>query len=180
MSKKAILVIDMENDFVTGSIKCDRAKAIIPNIKRLTEAARKHEVPVIYCNDAHLPSDPCVKVWGIHALKGTEGAQVIPELKPTEKDYVLEKRRYSAFYETGLDPLLRDLGVDTVVITGVHTNCCDRHTAADAFFRSYKVIIAKDGVEAFTEKEHEEGLEYMKNIYHAEIQSVDEIIEAFH
>jgi nicotinamidase-related amidase len=179
MGRKAIIVIDMLNDFVTGSLKCDRARSIIPKIERLVEAAREHDVPVIYSNDAHLPSDFELKKWGKHAMKGTEGADVIPEVGPADKDYVLEKRTYSGFYETGLDLLLRDLNVDTVVITGLHTNICDRHTAADAFFRGYKIIVASDGVEAFTAKDHEEGLEYMKNVYNAEIKSVDEIIEDF-
>ena len=101
------------------------------------------------------------------------------ELKPDEKDHVLEKRCYSGFFETGLDLLLRDLKVDTVIITGLHTHICCRHTAADAFFRGYKIIIPRDGVEAFTAKDHEEGLEYLKNIYDAEIKTVDEIIKDF-
>jgi len=175
----AILVIDMLNDFVTGKLKCDRAKNIIPNLKKLIEAAREKKVPVIYCNDSHLPVDRELKLWGPHAMRGTEGAQVIPELKPEKNDFIVNKRTYSAFFETGLDPLLRDLGVDTVIITGLHTNICDRHTAADAFFRGYKIIIAKDAVEAFTEKDQVEGLEYLKSNYKADIKTVDEIIEGF-
>lgn len=61
---------------------------------------------------------------------------------------MLPKRTYSAFHETGLDPLLRNLGVESVVITGLHANICDRHTTADAFFRGYGVIVPTDGVDA--------------------------------
>ncbi|KUO42994.1 MAG: nicotinamidase [Hadesarchaea archaeon YNP_N21] len=177
--KGAVLVIDMLNDFVKGELKCERAERIIPNLRRLIQAARERGVPVIYSNDAHLPVDHELKVWGPHAIKGTKGAEVIPELSPTDKDFVLEKRTYSGFFETGLDQLLRDLGVDTVIITGLHTNICDRHTAADAFFRGYKVVVASDGVEAFTQKDHEEGLEYMKMAYGAEVKTVAEIIKDF-
>ncbi len=177
MGKKAVIVIDMLNDFVTGSLRCDRADPIIPKINNLLNAARKRDVPIIYSNDAHLHTDSELKKWGAHAIKGSEGAQVIPELKPAEKDYQLDKRAYSGFFETGLDPLLRDLGVDAVILTGLHTNICVRHTAADAFFRGYKIIIASDGVEAFTVKDHEEGLDYMKNVYNAEIKNTDEIIK---
>jgi nicotinamidase-related amidase len=69
-------------------------------------AARKNDVPVIYSIDAHYPQDvEVVRKWGNHAIKGTEGAQVISDLKPEEgKDYIVEKRTYSGFYETGLDP----------------------------------------------------------------------------
>ena len=66
---------------------------------------------MIYSSDAHLTVDFELKKWGGHALRGTQGAEVIPELKPAESDYVLEKRTYSGFFETGLDPLLRKLGM---------------------------------------------------------------------
>lgn len=182
MERTAVIIIDMLNDFVTGGLKCERALPIIPKLKKLVEEARKHNVPVIYSNDAHLPiDDEVVKKWGKHAIKGTKGAEVIPELKPTEKDYIVEKRTYSGFYETGLDMLLRSLnqgkGVEAVVLTGLHTHMCVRHTAADAFFRGYKIIVAEDGVEAFTEKDHEQGLEYLKNVYGARIVPVDQIVK---
>jgi len=184
LNSKTVIVLDMLNDFVTGGLKCERATRIIPNLKKLTVAARKHKVPVIYSNDAHLPVDEeVVERWGKHAIKGTEGAEVINQLKPQKRDYVVEKRTYSGFHETGLDMLLRSLyrgeGVKTVILTGLHTNICVRHTAADAFFRGYKIIVAKDSVEAFTQEDQEQGLKYLKDIYNAKISTVDEIIKGF-
>src|SRR4030042_5757282 len=171
----------MLNDFVTGKREAKRAKHIIPNLKRLVEAARKSNVPVIYSNDAHYPHDVEVtRKWGKHAIKGTKGAEVIPELQPAEKDYVVEKRTYSGFYETGLDPLLRSLfkgeGVKTVVLGGFKTNMCVRHTAADAFFRGYNIVIATDGCEAFTQEDQEQGLKYLEYVYNAKLMHIDEII----
>jgi len=182
LENKAVIVIDMLNDFVTGDLKCERANRIIPNLKKLIEAARKYKIPVIYSNDAHLPEDAeVVHRWGKHAIKGTKGAEVIPQLKPTEKDYIVEKRTYSGFYETGLEPLLRSLyhgeGVKTVILGGLHTNLCVRHTAADAFFRGYKILVAKDGVEAFTQEDHEQGLKYLEYAYNAKLMTVDEIVK---
>ncbi|MEM3055317.1 MAG: isochorismatase family cysteine hydrolase [Candidatus Bathyarchaeia archaeon] len=179
--RMCVIIIDMLNDFVTGDLKCERAQRIIPNLKRLVEAARKYGVPIIYSNDAHYPNDhEVVHRWGKHAIKGTKGAEVIPELKPTDKDFVVEKRTYSGFYETGLDPLLRSLyngeGVKTVILGGLHTHICVRHTAADAFFRGYRIIVAKDGVESFTQEDHEQGLKYLEYVYNAKIMAVDEII----
>lgn len=184
MVNKAVIIIDMLEDFVIGDLKCERTKHIIPNLKKLVEVARKHGIPVIYSNDAHYPEDAeVVERWGKHAIKGTKGAEVIPELKPTSKDYVVEKRTYSGFYETGLDALLRSLyrgeGVKTVILSGLHTSICVRHTAAGAFFRGYKIIIAKDGVEAFTQEDHEQGLKYLKDVYNAKIMTVDKIIREF-
>jgi len=182
LENKAIVIIDLLNDFVTGKIATKRAKNVIPNLRKLVEAARQNNIPVIYSNDAHYPQDVEVtRKWGEHAIKGTEGAKVIPELEPKEKDYVIEKRTYSSFYETGLESLLRSLydgkGVKTLVLGGLHTNICVRHTAADAFFRGYKIVVANDGVEAFTQEDHEEGLKYLEYVYNAKIISVDEIIK---
>ncbi len=184
MRNKAVIIVDVLNDFVTGDLKTERAARIVPNLKRLIQAARKHGVAVIYSNDAHYKHDfEVVRKWGDHAIKGTPGAQVIPELAPREEDFVVEKRAYSGFYETGLEPLLRSLyggkGVDAVILGGLHTHICVRHTSADAFFRGYKIIIPSDGVEAFTQKDHQEGLKYLKDVYNAEIKSVNEIVEDF-
>jgi nicotinamidase-related amidase len=178
----AIIIVDMLNDFVTGVLEVKRAKTVIEPLQRLVVAARKNDVPVIYSNDAHYPQDiEITRKWGNHAIKGTKGAQVIPELKPEGgKDYIVEKRTYSGFYETGLDPLLRSLyngdGVRTVVLGGLHTHMCVRHTAADAFFRGYQIVVAKDGVEAFTTEDQEQGLKYLEFVYNAKIMAVNEII----
>ncbi len=178
MSRYAVIVIDMLNDFVYGSLKCDRAKLIIPNLKKLLSEARKLGIPVIYANDAHVPEvDAEFKLWGPHAIKGTEGAQVIEDIKPEKGDFIIEKRRYSSFYETGLDLLLRELGVDTVVLTGLHTNVCVKHTASDAFNRGYSIIVLKDCVQTFTDEDHEWGLNYMEKIYGAKIMTSDEFLE---
>lgn len=184
MPRMAVIVLDMLNDFVTGNLKTDRAARIIKPIQKLVQAARANSVPVIYSNDAHFSTDfEVVEKWGKHAIKGSPGAQVIPELAPTEKDFVVEKRVYSGFYETGLDSLLRSLykglGVETVILAGLHTHICVRHTAASAFYRGYKITVPRDGVEAFTRKDHEDGLKYLKDVYGAEIKTVNEIIEEF-
>lgn len=180
----AILVLDMLNDFVYGKLKCERAKRIIPNIKLLLDFARKKEIPVFYCSDEHLMVDTYeMKLWGPHAMKGTEGSKVIEELKPQESDYIIPKRTYSAFDGTGLDKALKGVyngkGADTVVITGMHTHICGRHTAYDAFVRGLDIIVSEDGVEAFTENDHMSGLDYMKKVYGAKIKKVSDIISSF-
>lgn len=199
LKRPAVLVIDMLNDFVKGKLKCDRATRIIPNVKQLLENARERQVPIFYCNDEHLPIDTYeMKLWGPHAMKGTEGAKMIDELKPFDgnkmedmtetktkiaEEYIIPKRTYSAFDGTGLDKALRGIydgkGADTLIITGLHTNICDRHTCYDAFVRGFNIIVPEDGVEAFTEEEHKSGLEYMKRVYGAKIKKVGDIINSF-
>ena len=179
----AILVIDMQNDFLKGNLKCERATRIIPNIRVLIDTARRKQIPIFYCTDEHLPIDTYeMKLWGPHAMKNTEGAKVIDELKPLGTDYVIPKRTYSAFDGTGLDRALRGVyggkGVDTLVITGLHTNIYARHTSYDAFVKGYNIIVAEDGVEAFTEEEHIAGLDYMKRIYGAKVKNMRDIIQS--
>jgi nicotinamidase-related amidase len=183
INNPAVILIDVQNDFFTGPLKIKRTINIIEPLQRLVVAARKNDIPVIYSIDAHYPQDmEVVRKWGNHAIKGTKGAEVIPELQPDQtKDYVVEKRTYSGFYETGLDPLLRSLykgdGVKTVILGGLHTNMCVRHTSADAFFRGYHIVIVKDGVEAFTPEEHEQGLKYLEYVYNAKTLVANEIIQ---
>jgi len=179
LNHPAILVVDMLNDFVTGALGCDRARAIVPATARLLEAAREKGVPVIYCNDRHLPGiDRELIIWGDHAIAGTPGADVIPELAPQEKDFVVPKRRYSGFFQTDLDILLKELGVKTVIMTGLHAHMCVRHTSADAFCLGYDVVAAKECMDSFTEEDYQNGLAYLKTCYGADAVSNDELIAA--
>lgn len=179
LNHAAVLVVDMLNDFVTGALACDRGKAIVPATAQLLDAARKAGVPVIFCNDAHIKGvDWELKLWGDHAIAGTEGAEVIPELKLGKNDYVVPKRRYSGFFQTDLDILLRELGIDTVIMTGLHAHMCVRHTSADAYQLGYNVVVAKEATDSFTEEDYNIGIAYLKTCYGADAYTNAELIEA--
>lgn len=176
-AESAVLVIDVINDFVTGVLGSERAAAIVPKIRDLLDQARNSGLPVIYITDSHLPeADREFDLWPAHAVEGTWGAQVVEEVKPEEGDHHLLKRRYSCFYATGLDALLRELGVGTVILTGLVTNICVQHTAADAFFRGYRVIVPLDCVEAPTDEAQRSSLGYMEEMYKAEITTSEALI----
>jgi len=178
LAKIALLVIDMLNDFVKGKLRIAKAMEILPNVKELVEKARRGNIPVIYVNDAHTPGvDEEFKLWGEHAVKGTPGAEVVEELKPGKSDYVVEKKRYSGFFQTHLDLLLRELKVDTLILTGVATDICVLHTAADAFFRGYKVIVVRDATATLTEEEHKKALKYMEKVYGAKVISTKDALK---
>ncbi len=178
--KVAVLVVDMLNDFVTGALKCERGAAIVPKTAELLSAARKNGVNVIFCNDAHIKGvDHELKLWGDHAIAGTPGAMVIPELCMCDSDYTVPKRRYSGFFHTDLDLLLRELGVDTVILSGLHTHMCVRHTAADAYCLGYNVIVASDATDSFTQEDYDYGIKYLKEVYAAQIYTVNELIAMF-
>ena len=92
----------------------------------------------------------------VHALRGTQGAEVIDDLKPEPKDIILPKRRFSAFFKTDLDQTLRMLGVDTIVVTGITTEVCVLMTVMDGLSHDFSVILLED-CSASRKKEFHQG-----------------------
>ncbi len=178
--KPAFIIVDMLKDFVTGSLRTERAERIVPAIKEFMDFSRKKGIPIVFAVDSHLENiDKELKLWGPHAIRGTEGEEIIEELQPSNKDYIVRKRRYSAFFETDLDLLLRELEVDTLIFSGIHAHICVQHTVADAFYRGYSLFVLSDCVEASTPKDKEEGLRYMKEFYGAKVVTSKEFIDEF-
>jgi len=175
--RSALIVIDMLNDFVYGALASPTSKEIIPNIKRLVIKAKSVKIPVIYVCDSHYPDvDWELKLWGPHALIGTNGAEIVDELKPDRGDFIVKKRRYSGFFQTDLGILLRELRVDTLILTGIDTSICVSHTAADAFYRGYALIVPRDAVATFDPKDNDQALNYIKRVYGAEVITTEELI----
>ncbi len=177
-SRPAVLVADMLVDFVSGALANPSSVGTIPAQARLLTAARKRGWLVCYLNDAHLPNDFEERLWGAHALAGTAGAQVIPELAPQPGDAQFAKRYYSGFYQTGLDMYLRQHGVETVILTGQHAHICVQHTAGDAFVNGYRIVLAGDAIAAFTPADHANGIAYIEQMYGGTTATVDEILGA--
>ncbi len=175
--KPALIIVDMLEEFVHGRLRSPQAEAIVPSIARLAEKARSTGIPVIHVVDSHLPFDHELRIWGPHALRGSPEARIISELAPREEDLVFEKRFYSGFRDTGLDTALRDLGVDTLLVTGIHTHICVLHTVMDAFYHRYKVYVVRDAVAAFSEEDHEYALRYMEQVYGARIVGLEEALK---
>ncbi|MDD1767372.1 MAG: cysteine hydrolase [Methanomassiliicoccales archaeon] len=174
--KRAVLVVDMIHDFVYGKFGSERAQRVVPCVKELLARAREKGLPVIYLRDAHKKGDKELEVWGEHAMKGTKGSEIVPEIAPQKGDYVLEKTRYSSFHETGLDKLLDELGVKEVIVAGVTTDICVRHTAADAFFRGYSVTVPTECVQTISDEAQCNALDEMKKLYNAKVVSLSKVI----
>jgi nicotinamidase-related amidase len=188
--KSAILVIDLANDFVfAGGVIADaggadyqaRAQAIVPTLKKLLDAARAAGVAVVYATDAHTPADTELAKWPPHAMKGTWQAEIVPDIAPKPGDLVIDKTTYSPFVSTGIDAELRRRGITRLYITGLHTDCCARHTAGDAFQRGYDLVWVSDAMQAFTNEAHVQGLDYFKTWYATDaavqIKTADQVIE---
>lgn len=131
--KKAILVIDMINDFVVGKYGSEQARRIVPILKRFLNWARVKKIPIIYVQDTHSPYDPELKIWGKHAMKETPGCETVRELSRGPKDILVKKNTFSGFYRTKLESLLKKLRVKRLILTGITTDICVKHAAADAF-----------------------------------------------
>jgi nicotinamidase-related amidase len=176
---KALVIVDMLDDFVTGALANPHAQRIVEPLARLLEHARGDgDWVVVFSNDAHDPSDPELRVWGDHALAGTPGAQVVPELapQPGPREIVSPKRVYGAFEGTGLDAQLKALGVDEVVLTGQHTHICVRHSAYGALIHGYRLTVPSDGVCCFEGVDAEAALEYLVMAYGADVTDVAALV----
>lgn len=175
----ALVVIDELGDPMGTPLE-GVLKPAIENTARLARAARAHGVPVVFANDAHVPGlDHELDLWGEHGIAGTPEAQTSPLLDPQEGDFTVEKRRYSAFFQTGLRLLLDELGVTTLICTGMDTNICVRHTVADAYFNNFDIVVVSDATATFLVGDQEEGLSYMETCYAAAVASTDEVLSLF-
>jgi nicotinamidase-related amidase len=182
MSRHAIIVIDMLNDFIgeKAPLRCPGGDDIIPNLQKLfkwVRARKDDEVHLVHIQEAHRKNDADFRVRPVHAVKGTWGSDFIKELYPEGDEYTIPKRRHSAFAHTDLDLYLREENIDTVVVTGVWTNVCVRSTASDALYNAYKVITLSDSCASKTEEMHEYGLNDL-SIF-TKVMTTDEYIEAW-
>jgi nicotinamidase-related amidase len=149
-SRAALVVVDMQNDFVTegGSLVVPDAESTIPAIGTLLELARAYGMRVVFTQDTHRDGDPEWRIWPEHAREDSWGWQIVEALAPREDETVIRKVRYDGFYGTPLDHLLRLWGVSTLVICGTVANICVHYTAASAALRWYDVVIPRDAVSA--------------------------------
>lgn len=156
----ALLVVDMLKDFCdpSGAMPLADADRLYPPIRALADAMRYTGQPVIWVADRHQPDDREFAKRATHCLAGTTGAEIVDELPVRPDDLVVPKRRYSAFFSTDLDLLLREREITCVVVTGVVTNICVRSTVHDAFFLGYDVLVCEDAVAATGPREQESSL----------------------
>ncbi|MES0279022.1 MAG: isochorismatase family cysteine hydrolase [Dehalococcoidales bacterium] len=161
-----VLVIDMLRGFLEegNPLFCGQtARRIIPSIKTLLERELNRGSRVFFVCDRHAPDDAEFKMFPPHCITGTPEAEVIPELAKYPGE-LIPKKRYSAFYNTGLGTKLEHLKPERLIICGVLTNICVMHTTADARNRDYQVEVPVDCVASPDEQEHRFALQHMEKI----------------
>ena len=176
--RPAIITIDLQNDVLEGgALACGRVHLILPQLKKLFAAARRMGVPVIYVCDRHYKDDPELQLWNNHMMAGSYGAQIIDEVKPEPADFVVYKNRFNGFVNTTLDKTLRQMQINTVIMTGWRSDVCVAQTAIEAFYRGYRVAVADDGVNSTTEAEHRQGMKLLAINYNFDFYPCDTILE---
>jgi len=173
----ALIVVDMQVDFVGpgGKLVVQDARKTIPAIRRLIVKAREAGVPVIFTQDWHRADDPEFSIWPAHAVEGTAGAEIVLELNALPQDYFIRKRTYDAFFSTDLDLLLRQKGIQILVITGTVSNICVLHTAGSARLRGYEIVVASDAISSLTPFDQEAALRQISFIYQGKITNSEAI-----
>jgi nicotinamidase-related amidase len=144
--KPAIIVVDMLKDNLRSEYPISaRIRSILPSVQKLLKKTRSQGHQIIFACDSYRPDDFIFQgKMKPHAIEGTSGAEVMGELSPTPQDIILRKRRFSAFFQTGLEEMLRAQGIDTVVVVGVTTHFCVLMTALDAICHDFRVIVLED------------------------------------
>jgi nicotinamidase-related amidase len=196
-AKTALVVVDMQNDFVReGAPMCiDDAIKTVPAIQRLIALARGKKMPVIFTKfitgnqpsllwnwSPQIAEQQCCK-RGFSRYYGDVGetldcSDVIGELKPEKQDYIFEKYWYSAFRNTSLVDILASEGADTIIVVGTVCQICVADTVHEGFSSGIKVVVARDGVSSFDDEQQKAALENI-HMKFGMVMDTDEIIRKY-
>lgn len=192
-TRTALLVVDMQFYFVDDGPKAlfPVAVEIMPNINKLAKAVRSAGGLVIWIqtlapkpgfehqwwtsHERLTPERLKKRIYGL--AKGAKDYELRPELEIEPEDGVVIKRRYSAFIQdsSDIEIVLRDRGIDTVLVTGTATNVCCESTARDAMMRNYRTLMVSDGNAAATDAQHAATL-ISFYLHFGDVRSTDELV----
>lgn len=180
MSQRCLVIIDMLNDFLDMWPEADSAR-LVKNTNRLVTAFRERGLPIIWVRQEFRAdlSDAFLEMRdkGIaKTIENTRGAALHPGLDWQSGDTVVVKKRYSAFFGTNLDSLLKNFGSEELVLCGVNTHACIRMAAIDAYQRDFRVVLAKECIDSLDTEHARVSLAYMDGKI-ARVSDVSGIIE---
>jgi len=160
----ALILIDVINhfEFPDGKTILRQALTVAPVLARLKKRAREAGIPAIYVNDNFGQWRSEMSKLIQYCLRAeAAGRTFVEQLRPDDEDYFVLKPMHSAFYQTPLDLLLRELGASSIILSGLATNSCILCTAHDANMRSIQIIVPRDCCTARTTREHKQALEHI-------------------
>jgi biuret amidohydrolase len=186
LARAALVIIDMQRDFLEpggfgaalGNDVTKLAAAVDPT-RGVLAAFRKHNALVIHTREGHRPDltdapphkvlrgDPATRIgasgpMGRILVRGEPGHDIIPELYPVAGEPVIDKPGKGAFYQTDLDLMLHNRGIDTLLVCGVTTEVCVNTTIREANDRGYRCIALSDCCASYFPEFHEMGLKMIK------------------
>lgn len=183
----ALIVIDVQNGFVSKRGSYDllgmetyHYREIIPNIAYLIKICRNAGIPVFYTQavreasgidlltNSHriLPKSREERIMKKPiCVRGTWDADIVEDIKPLDQDYIVVKRRDSAFHDTEIEVWLRSLGVDTIIFSGIDTSICVETSLRDAFNIGYDVVLISDATASSSKKHYDSTLDNVKGYY---------------
>ena len=166
-----VIVADMIRGFLEEGYPLylgEKARGIIPNVRRLLDEEKRKGSHIIFLADNHEPNDREFEMFPPHCVKGTVETEVIPELADLATE-VIPKTRYSAFYGTNLGERLEELSPEKVIMCGVCTDICVLHTVADARNRDYRVEVPAGCVATFDQEAHAFALKHIEKVLGAKV-----------
>jgi nicotinamidase-related amidase len=159
---------------------------VVKNIHRLVEAAKIANIPTIFTREVHRHSmvDIGRELDGSepqHCVEGSKGSEIVEELGTdhlAENQYVINKRRYSAFLGTDLLHLLNSFKADTIILTGATTNVCVHYTGADAHQHDYRIRVVEEATAGTSPDAHRAALHALEYLQKGALVHLDETVEA--
>jgi len=189
-----LAVVDMQNDFIhpqgvlaRQGLLFDGLEGFVKRVANLMGRCRSKGLPVVATRHIihqnpqgqavggglWVEMRPFLKTEGFR--HGSWGAEIIDSLP--RPDYIIDKARFSGFFETNMECLLRGLRTETIIFSGVATNVCVESTIRDAFFRDFRIIIIEDCISAYTQEAHEASLKTLRFL--GTVISLDKLMEVF-
>jgi ureidoacrylate peracid hydrolase len=159
-TKAVMIVVDMQNDFVAdgAKLRSAQAAAMVPKLAATLKFCREKGIRVVYTAHVHRRDGSDMGRYEdlyppiadrSTLVDGSAGVEIFPSLAPQPGEHVIKKHRYSGFFATDLDLILRQWGIETVIISGTTTENCCHATARDAMFHNYKVVFLSDATGTF-------------------------------
>jgi nicotinamidase-related amidase len=157
---------------------------VVPNVQRILAFFRQYKLRVIHITFGTYTSDVselplCIRPIAsvMNSVIGNEEHQILDELKPIEGELVINKRSFSPFNSTGIDNILRSMGIQYLVITGTSTNMCVETTARDAADRGYSVVLVDDCCNADNPEYHAATLVSFSRMF-GQVQTMERVINS--
>ncbi len=184
----ALVVIDMQNFFMLPgmAVEVPTAREIVPNVNRLAAATREAGGTVAWVQMTLVDQAESWSVFFDGETRGTALERLRPgtrehalhaDLDVRPDDLIVQKTRYSAFIQgsSPLDDLVRNRGVDTLIIAGTLTNVCCESTARDAMMLNYRVVFVSDANAALSDEDHNATLATIFRVF-GDIRATDDVV----